>query len=251
MNTNMDIEEFTNSLTALKDYAALSGGFVTEDDINDAFPGLTDEQYTLIKDYLNKNRIGIGAPLDADTFLTEDDNKYLDMYLEDLKGLDDTSDDMKRVLTMNVLQGDASSKEKLINAYLKNVVDIAKLYAGQGVLMADLIGEGNVALAICVDMLGCVDTPEDADALIVRHIMNAMEDFAAVESDAKESEKKALATVVKVTDKAREMNEELLRKVSVDELANECGISKKKILDAIRVSKDCLEYIEQPEEKNE
>lgn len=248
---NINIEEFTNSLTALKDYAALSGGFVTKKDIEETFPSLSDEQFSLIEEYLKNNRIGIDEPIDSDEFLSSDDNKYLNIYMEDINGLDDISEDMKRVLAMNVLAGDEVSKEKLINGYLRNVVDIAKLYAGQGAPMADLIGEGNVALAIAVDMLDCVDSPEDADALIVKNIMNAMEEFVGIESAEKDSEKKALALVIKVTDKAKELNEELLRKVTVEELMTESKLSRNKILEAIRISKGCLEFIEKPEDIDE
>lgn len=247
----MNIEEFTASLTALKDFATLQGGYVTKKDIEEAFPDLTDDQFGLIEEYLKNNRIGIDEPIDSDEFLSADDNKYLEMYMDDINSLDEVSDDMKRVLTMNVLAGEGAAKEKLINAYLRNVVDVAKLYAGQGAPMADLIGEGNVALAIAVDMLDCVESPEDADALIIKNIMNAMEEYVGIESEEQESEKKALALVIKVTDKAKEMNEELLRKITVDELVGESKISRKKILEAIRISPGCLEYIEKPEDIDE
>lgn len=245
---NLDIENFIIKLDALKELAYYNGGFVTKDNINEAFPSLDDNQGKMIEEYLEKNKIGVGAPVNADEFLTTEDHGYLSLYLDELSELDDISDSVKRTYIMGAINNETIAKDNLINAYLKDVVDIAKLYAGQGVTLEDLIGEGNVALAIAVNMLGCVDTIEDAEALISKNIMNAMEEFVGIEAESSKTDEKALALVIKVTDKAKEMYEDLYRKVTAEELANESGISKKKILEAIRITDKCLEYIEKPEE---
>lgn len=244
---NIDVNEFTKRLDSLKDMAAFNGGYVTKEDIEEAFPGLNDNQNNLIIEYLEKNRIGIGEAIDSDEFLTENDTGYLNLYLEELKELPEISESLKRVYTMGAINNEVEAKNQLINLYLSNVVDIAKLYAGQGVSLQDLIGEGNVALAIAVNMLECVDNQEDAEALIIKHIMSAMEETVGIENDNVQKDAKALELVIKVTDKAKEMYEELYRKVTVEELANESNISKKKILEAIRITDKCLEYIEKPE----
>lgn len=236
---------FLEQLVSLKDLGALQGGFVTSEQIKETFPDFTDSQQEMLKDYLTKNHIGIDTPFDDASLLSEDENHYLQYYLEELEELEDVTEELRRILIMNTLNGDLSSKKKLTESYLKHVVDIAKLYTGQGALVSDLIGEGNVALTLAVDMLECVETPEDAHALIVKNIMNAMEEYIGIESHESKKEEKALEIVVKVTDKAKEMSELLLRKVTAKELAEESGISEKKILEAIRISKECLNYIEE------
>lgn len=240
---------FLEQLAGLKDLGALQGGYVTREQIQESFPEFTQSQQELLTEYLTKNHIGIDAPLDDAAFLSDEENHYLAMYLEELEELEDVTEQLRRILIMNTLNGDLSAKKKLTESYLKSVVDIAKLYTGQGALVSDLIGEGNVALALAVDMLECVETPEDVHALIVKNIMNAMEEYIGIESDESKKEEKALEIVVKVTDKAKEMSEELLRKVTIEELSGESGISEKKIREAIRISKECLNYIE--EEKTE
>ena len=235
---------FLEQLASLKDLGALQGGYVTTEQIKGAFPDFSDSQQELLREYLTKNHIGIDEPLDDATFLSEDENHYLQYYLEELEELEEVSEELRRILIINSLNGDLSAKKKLTESYLKNVVDIAKLYTGQGALVSDLIGEGNVALTLAIDMLECVETPEDAHSLIVKNIMNAMEEYIGIESDEFKKEEKALDIVVKVTEKAKEMSEELLRKVTPEELSVESGISEKKIREAIRISKDCLDYIE-------
>lgn len=248
---NNEMEEFLLKIEALKEWGTLNGGYVTDDNINETFPGLDENQKKMIADYLEKYKIGINEPIDAAEFLSLKDNSYLSLYLEELEDLEIIDNDKRRVYIIGAMNDDKEASENLINAYLKNVVDIAKLYAGQGATLEDLIGEGNLALTIAVNLVGCVDEPEEADGFIMRKIMDAMEDFLNIENENAKSDEKALALVIKVTDKAKEMYEDLYRKVTVEELSKESGISQKKILEAIRITDKCLDYIEKPEENNE
>ena len=74
-------------------------------------------------------------------------------------------------------------------------------------------------------------------------IMDAMEDHIKQVSDLKESDEKILKKVNRVTDKARELSEVLGRKVTIDELVSESGLSRKSVEDAIRISGG-IEYID-------
>lgn len=246
----MDIkyEDFYNKLQELKDIAMLSGGFVTRETIDSTFPGLDDNQLGFLKEYLEKNHIGIDEPIDPDSFLTESEINLLDMYLESLEGVEIVSDSVKRVLMMEAIAGNKASKEKLMNQYLQTIVDTAKLYSGQGVNMMDLIGEGNVALAISMESLDSVETVDDVEPLIMRMIMNAMEEQVSTASDEEGAEEKTLKLVDDVYTKAKKMGEELLRKVTVAELSEETGLSKKKIKEAMDISKAILDYIEKEEQ---
>lgn len=78
---------------------------------------------------------------------------------------------------MSAMAGDSLAQEKLCTAYLPQVVDVAKLYAGQGVYLEDLIGEGNVAVAMGVKMLGALEKPSEAEGMLGKMMMDAMEDY--------------------------------------------------------------------------
>lgn len=257
----MDEKQFTRALSELKDLALLQGGFVSEIQIEECLPELKEEQKTLLYDYLKQSGIGINEPIeyhgtDAADYGKADSEEadpgeaeaggHLQMYLDELNESDHVDETMKTLLLREALRGDKLSKEKLIHAYLPSVVDIAKLYVGQGADMADLIGEGNVALTVAVDQLECVDTPEDADALIARMIMNAMEEFVGLENDEEQLMEQILTDTSKVLEQARQMAEELLRKVTVEELAKESGIPEEEILTAAKMAKECADYIELP-----
>lgn len=238
----MDEKQFKKALNEIKDLASLQGGFVSELQISECLPEITEEQKPLVFDFLKQSGIGINEPLVAGEDVEAEG--YLKFYLEELEDIVRVDETMKTLLLRDALQGDQTAKEKVINAYLPVVLDIAKLYAGQGVDMEDLIGEGNVALTAAVKNLECVETPEEADELIGKLIMNAMEAYVGIENDEEHMMEQVMTDTAKVLEKAKQMAEDLLRKVTVEELAGESGISKEEILRAAEIAKECADYIE-------
>ena len=127
---------------------------------------------------------------------------------------------------------------------MPQVVDIAKLYSGQGVLLEDLIGEGNVALATGVEMLGCLEDPEEVDGMLGKMIMDAMEDYIAENTEAKKADMQVVDKVNNISDQAKELAESMQRKITVEELAAETGINEEEIREAIKFSGNKIEYFE-------
>lgn len=233
---------FLERLGSLKEAGIMNGGFVTEADINTFFPELSDPQKEALKTYLKDNNIGIDKALDDKEILGEEESVSLKLYLEELADNEKVSDDMKRILIMNALNGDNNARDELIKAYLSDVADLAKLYAGQGVDIIDLIGEGNVALTVAIGMLESIEEPADCDEMVARSVMNAMEAMVGSENEETEMLKNAFAKVAKIADKAKELSEEYRRKVSVAELAGE-GLDEEEIMEVLRLSKGLTEYI--------
>ena len=243
----MNQVEFARVLQQLKDTARLQENMLTSEQIQEAFDSLslTEEQMGLIHEYLNKSNIGIDAPSDSDANLTSEDTSYLNMYLEELKDLPEVTDGEKRAVMMSALAQDSSACSKLTEIFLPQVVEIAKLYAGQGALVEDLIGEGNVALSMGVTMLDCVESIDEIDGFLAKMIMDAMEEYISDDTDSHQVGEKVLDKVNLVNDKSKEMAEELLRKVTVEELAQEMQLDEEEIREAIRLSANHMEYIEE------
>lgn len=239
--------QFTNRLSALVEKGREQDNFLTKEEIKEAYADLelNEEQFEMVFDYLRKNRIGVGEPLRDEDFLEEEEIDYLKMYLDELEGLPDFSDGEKEAASISAMAGDVDAQGRLVTMYLRDVVDIAKLYAGQGVFIEDLIGEGNLALSLGVTMLGALEAPDEVQGMLSKMIMDGMEEHIRQVNDLTESDKKIADKVNRVSDKARELSEELERKVSVDELVNESGLSRKSVLDAIRITGG-IEYIETP-----
>lgn len=242
-----DQDEFLKKLDSLKETAFLCGGVITEEQISEVFPELDDAKKKYLEDYLKSQHIGIGEAIDPDSYMTGEDINLLEMYMESLDETVRLSDSKKRVMMMDALGGDKEAKNALISHYLPDVVDTAKLYTGQGVNIMDLIGEGNVALAIAMQSLEVCEAIEDVEPLVMKMVMNAMEECIGAEGNSESIDEKVVELTNKVLAKAKEMADELLRKVTVTELAKEADISEKRIRELLVISKELNDLIDNPD----
>ncbi len=247
----MDKEkEFAALLADVTKLGREQKGIVSEDQVKEAFEALSlsDDQLTLVYDYLKKHGIGIGTPADPFEYLTEEEHNYLKDYEESLKELPEVSENEKIGITISAMSGDKSAQNRLIEIYLSSVPDIAKMYVDQGVYIEDLIGEGNLVLTSGVTMLGAIEKPEEAEAFLTKMIMDAMEELISDSLDEDARGQKAVKHVQKVADKAAELAKELRRSVTVEELAEESGMSVDEIIEAIRMTGNNIEDIDYTEE---
>ena len=230
--------QFAQTLEKVRALAKEQGNCVSEEQVQEAFAdlALSGEQLQLVYDYLLKHKVGIGQPVDPDSFLSEEERDYLKDYLEEILTLGDYSEGQMQALTLSAMAGERDAQEKLVHAHLKDVAEIAKLYAGQGIFLEDLIGEGNLALAFGVGMLGSLEKPEEAQGMLAKMIMDAMEEYIAEYIRNEKTDQKVADRVNRVADQARQMADELRRKVTVQELAAETGMSEQRIRDAVRMS---------------
>lgn len=237
---------FADKLHGLRNTAKAQANVVTKDQVSEAFAdfGLEEDQMELVYDYLKKHNIGIGEPVAEEEYLTGEEKNYLDMYLEELAEIEPVSTGEMEAITLSAMAGDADAQERLLTLYLPRVVDVAKLYAGQGVYLEDLIGEGNVALAIGVKMLGALENATEAEGALGKMIMDAMEDYIAENAEEGKKDKRIADKVNKVADAARELAESYGRAVTVAELSAESGMSEKAIREAMRISGGKIEDLE-------
>lgn len=238
--------EFAELLEELVYQARFQGGFISKDDINKGFESasLNDEQFKLVFDYLKAKGIGIDEPLAESDFLTREQRNIFEEYQKELSDIDIISESTKRVYVMEVMNNDNSHYSELVNYYLPKVIEIAKLYVGQGPLIEDLIGEGNLAVAEGISMLGAMEKPDEADGMVAKLIMDAMENLISEDFEENDADNKLATKVNAISDKAKELSEDLGRKVSVDELVENSSFSKKAIVDAIKITSNNIEYID-------
>lgn len=241
---------FARTLEEVRKKAKEQGNCISEEQVQEAFAplALDGTQLQMVYDYLVKHKVGIGAPVDLDDYLTEEEKDYLQDYLAAIEALPVYTDGEIRAYTIAAMAGETDAAARLTEIYLKDVVDVARLYAGQGVFLEDLIGEGNVALSMGVGMLGSLEKPEEAQGMLGKLIMDAMEDFIQENSDQEKKDKKVLDKVNLVADKAKELSQELGRKVTPAELAQETGMQPAAIRDAMRMSGYKIEDIEYAED---
>ena len=238
--------DFAARLEKIKQLARNQGGMIQEKQVRDAFADMhfDEGQMKLVFDYLAGQKIGIGEPLNPEDYLSEEEIDWLDSYLESLTGLAELSDGEKEAVLLSAMAGDGDARRRLTEIYLPQVVDIARLYDGQGALLEDLIGEGNVALSIAVQMLETAENASEAEGLIGSMIMEAMENHIAENTQQAQTGQKIADKVNRVADQARELAESLGRKVTLAELADETGMSLFELKEAVDLSGDAIEDID-------
>lgn len=237
---------FATTLEQVRKLAKEQGNCVSEEQVKEAFAALEldNDQLQLVFDYLVKHKVGIGVPVNPDDYLSDEERDYLQDYLDEIAGLPVYTDGQIEAYTISAMAGDADAQKRMVEIHLKDVVEIAKLYAGQGVFLEDLIGEGNVALAFGTGMLGSLEKPEEAQGMLGKLIMDAMEGYIAENAENEKADQRVVDKVNKVSEKAKELSEDLHRKVTIEELAQETGMSVKAIQDAMRMSGFQIEHIE-------
>ena len=236
---------FAKTLAEVRKKAKEQGNCISKEQVEDLFGPLvlSAEQLDMVYTYLHQRKIGIGEPMDPEEYLAEEEKDYLDHYLEELKALPEMTDGEREAVTLSAMAGDADAKNMLTQLYLPEVVEIAKLYAGQGVYLEDLIGEGNLAVSVGVTMLGALEHASEAQGMLGKMIMDAMEECIMQNAEEVKKDKKILDKVNKVARAADELYEELRRKVSVEEVMQETGLSRRTIEDAVRMSGNKIESL--------
>ncbi|MBQ7776373.1 MAG: hypothetical protein IJ379_10685 [Lachnospiraceae bacterium] len=240
---------FAQTLEKVRAIAKEQGNCISEEQVKQEFETLelNNEQLQLVFDYLVKHKVGINEPVNMDDYLTDEERNYLQDYLDELAQLPQLSAGEKEAITLSAMAGDADAQNRLTEIYLPDVVEIAKLYTGQGVLLEDLIGEGNVALAVGSTMLGCLENASEAQGMLGKMIMDAMEEYIAENASNEKADQRVVSKVNKVMEAAKELAEDFRRKVTVEELAAETKLSEAAIREAIKFTGNNIEYIEEEE----
>lgn len=261
-------EEFKAALGGLLLLAKSSGLKVTEDEIRECFPGweLTEEQWRLICSYLELNQISVeGHKSHAESLsylkggdgsqehsakkagqissakrLTGEDSRCYRMYLEEIEMMGELSEQELLELLAALKAGDRRARNRLAEAHLKRVVELAKEYAGRGVLMADLVQEGNMAL------LTAMEEFEDGDfgVYITREICSAMDAALAEQTGEQDTGSYLAAQANAIMEATEELVKELGREATLSEVAGRMNLSEDMTKDIMKISMDALAVVE-------
>lgn len=201
---------FAQKLNEVKELAKEQGNCISEEQVKAAFQELDfqEEQLQIVYDYLMKHKIGINEPVDLDDYLSDEEINYLKLYEEELTQLEEVTEGQKEAITLSAMAGEIDAQKKLIEIYLPQVIEISKIYSGQGVFLEDLVGEGNLALTTGVTMLGCLEHAREAEGMLIKMVMDAMEELIQSDLEEQNIEKKAIDKAKADAKRAKEKEEE-------------------------------------------
>jgi len=243
-------KEFAAILKNVTRTARENKNIITSEEVKEAFSDLEldEKQFEMVFEYLKNHKIGVDEEaVFTDEDLSDEEKNYLDDYIESLNALPRFSDGEKEAIAISALAGEKDAQEKLISMYLPLVVDVARMYSEQGVFLEDLIGEGNVALTKGVTMLDAVGEPSEVESFLYKLMLDAMENIIQENLAEDTGSQKVLKLVQEVADKAKELADDLRRKVTVKELMDETGWDEDKIRSAIKFSGDNIEDLDSGE----
>ena len=88
--------------------------------------------------------------MQGENVMKNDDN-VLAMYLKEINKVSLISHEEEVELALKAQAGDKAARDKLVNANLRFVVNVAKKYQNHGLDLIDLISEGNIGLLTAVE----------------------------------------------------------------------------------------------------
>ncbi len=194
----------------------------------------------------------------------EEDEKYLSLYIEDISKVEKLSEVSRAYLLMNIVEdNDKESLKLLSESYLEKVVDWTEPFRHQGVLSSDLIQEGNLAMMAYVSEKRFANNYEWREKIKEGSTEDLLQVMEAIDEDVRSEVEGSIRVMIdeqnaseQVTDKvlnkvnlvndwAKRLKEELGRKPTVQEVADKIGISADNIREAIQLSADNIEDIQQ------
>lgn len=237
---------FAKTLEQVRKRGKMQGNRISKEQVREAFAKLSleESQLELVYDYLEKHHIGVDKEAVGREDLAAEDADYLQEYLELLRDIPELPGGEREALFLSAMAGDLSSQKRLMEVFLPKVPEMARIYAGQGVYLEDLIGQGNMALSEGVALLGAAENAQDAEGMLAWFIMDSMEKLIAEGAENRNADKKLEDKVNHIADQARQLAEDLRRKVTIRELAEETGISEEEIRDVYRLSGYVIEDLE-------
>ena len=159
------------------------------------------------------------------------------MYLKEIGTVPLLSLEQELALAKRIEEGDEDAKRQLAEANLRLVVSVAKRYVGRGMLLLDLIQEGNLGLIKAIekyDYRKGFKFSTYATWWIRQSITRAIADQARTIRIPVHM----VESINRLTRVSREMVQEMGREPTTEELAQRLGISPAKVAEVMKVALD-------------
>ena len=240
-----DKARFLEKLSGLLALAKGQESRITIEEVKAYFSedALTEEQMELVFDYLLAQKISVIGYVKMDigeeekeVEYTEEEKAYLKEYEMDLQAISQATPEELEELYRQAMDGEEVAKNRLVEVYLKEVVEIAKQMYEPEVFLGDLIQEGNLGLVLGVEMLTSVQTVAQARDIITRQIRQSIQMLLEEQNELNSRDKKMVEKVQALDEAITALADELGRKVTIDELAIYMGMEIEEIEDILKLT---------------
>ena len=248
-------EEFKAGLARMRQTAAGNGNHLSVSDILACFPGmrLTKDQIRLIYQYAEEEHMVIDDYVPHDTRsvplgkkkLTGEEKAYFKMYLEDLRQIRPCDAEEAERLAERLILGDEEARNRLTEGHLHMVLDLAGKRAGQGVLIGDLVQEGNMALVMALAELQSEGTSILAGGLaemLAARVDTALRQLIEEQSGHDKAGERMARETNRLLAATLALEEELGREATLAELAEKVRLPEDKVKELIKISLNAAEF---------
>lgn len=161
--------------------------------------------------------------------------RSLDIYLHEINRTPLLTREQERDIAKRIKSGDKEALDQLVRANLRFVVSIAKQYANQGLSLEDLINEGNVGLIKAAHRFD-----EERGFKFISYavwwIRQAMLQSLAEQSRIVRLPLNRAGTLYRIGKVSRQLDQELGRSPSADEIAARLKISPEEVEDTMVIA---------------
>lgn len=204
----------------------------------------SEEQLSMVYGYLaSKGYVVEGAvlPEEEKEPYTQEEEEFLDQYKKDMRTVQRQSAEELEVLLNGAAAGEQEAVRLLSEHYMEKVLAVAEEYAHRGMLIQDLIQEGNIGLLMGLHGLMELEDgllPEDYLEREIRKSIRAAMDEQNGETRVGEE---VTGKLNKLADSITQLTEDLGREVSPEELSVFLDIPMEEIEDLLRIAGDTIE----------
>lgn len=268
----MEQQKFIEIVELLKDKAESNGNKIAKKEIDSMFASdemrLDESRLKMVYAYLKTSGIEIAGEETleqteekaevSDEEYEEKDMEYVRMYQADLRNVKVLSQEE----LIEAMKKPEEHREQIINTFLRDVIKWVKPYAGGTMLMSDLIQEGNMGLmegaaafdyeasfAEAAEQKSAIQEEQDMAAVkklkdyLKKSVIKAAQAAVYKQENENNIGYKVAGRVNAINDCARELAEEMGRKVTMEELGEKLEMSYEEVKEIVDLSSGKIEYI--------
>lgn len=173
-----------------------------------------------------------------------EDERVLSFYMEEIVNLPQITEEDGEVLLKKIKVGDEFAKKQLIEGNLKRVIQICGRYIGKGVLLDDLIQEGNLVLLSLCGENQC-NTIQEFNKELEQKIQSTLEELLHIEHEVEKTANVFAEQANMVSDASKQLADELGREPKAEEIAERLSMTEEEVRNIMKLSLDALSVMPQ------
>lgn len=173
-----------------------------------------------------------------------ENERVLELYMEEISNLPQITEEEGEVLFEQMKQGDEFAKNQFIEGNLKRVIQICGAYIGKGILLDDLIQEGNLVLLSLCSNNPC-STQKEFYQVLEQKIQSTLEELFHIEREVEKTANTFAEQANMVSDASKQLADELGREPKAEEIAARLSMTEEEVRNIMKLSLDALSVMPQ------